>query len=88
MPSRTPFIDPESGTLDLAKILSEAIPLARLVGLFVAVSLLPFAVGVVSFGADSLVGAAFVLLGQFVLAIGAGIVLLYVLVRSRQFATA
>jgi len=84
MPSQTPFFDPESGTLDTAEILREAIPLARLVGLFVAVSLLPFVLGMFSFGASSLVGAAFVLLGWFVLAVGAGVVLLYVLVRSRR----
>jgi len=88
MPSKTPFFDPESGTLNIAGILSEAIPLAKLVGLFVAVSLLPFVLAVTSFGANSLVGAAFTLVGQFVLAIGAGVVLLYVIVRSRQLSDA
>ena len=88
MPSKTPFVDPESGTLNIARILTEAFPLARLIGLFVAVSLLPFVVGVVAFGANSLVGSAFVLVGQFVLAVGAGIVLLYILVRSRQLSAA
>ncbi|MBB6647726.1 hypothetical protein [Halobellus ruber] len=88
MPSDTPFFDAGSGTLDVAEILSEAIPLARLIGLFVGVSLLPFILGAFSFGTGSLVGAAFVLLGQFVLAVGAGIVLLYVVVRARQLSNA
>jgi hypothetical protein len=88
MPSKTPFVDRESDTLNIARILAEAFPLARLIGLFVAVSLLPFVVGVVAFGANSLVGSAFVLVGQFVLAVGAGIVLLYILVRSRQLSAA
>ena len=88
MPSQTPFFDSETGTLDTAKILAEAIPLAKLVGLFVAVSLVPFALAVASLGTGSLVGSAFVLVGQFVLAVGAGIVLLYVLVRSRQLTAA
>ena len=60
MPSHTPFFDAD-GAIDLAGTLSEALPIAKLVGLFVVVSLVPFAV-----------------------AVGAGVVLLYVLVRSRR----
>jgi hypothetical protein len=88
MPSQTPFFDSETGTLDVAAVLSEAIPVARLVGLFVAVSLLPLVVGTFSFGPDSLVGAAFVLVGRFVLAVGAGVTLLYVVVRGRRLSAA
>ena len=84
MPSQTPFFDSETGTLDVA----EAIPVARLVGLFVAVSLLPLVVGTFSFGPASLVGAAFVLVGRFVLAVGAGVTLLYVVVRGRRLSAA
>ena len=83
MPSHTPFFDAD-GAIDLAGTLSEALPIAELVGLFVVVSLVPFAVAVASFGTNSLVGSAFVLVGQSVLAVGAGVVLLYVLVRSRR----
>ena len=84
MPSQTPFFDSETGTLDVA----ETIPIARLVGLSVAVSLLPLVVGTFSFGPDSLVGAAFVLVGRFVLAVGAGVTLLYVVVRGRRLSAA
>jgi hypothetical protein len=84
MPSQTPFFDSETGTLDVA----ETIPIARLVGLFVAVSLLPLVVGTFSFDPDSLVGAAFVLVGRFVLAVGAGVTLLYVVVRGRRLSAA
>jgi hypothetical protein len=82
MPS-DPFFTSD-GTVDTGAVLSEAIPLARLVGLFAAVSLLPFVAGIAAFDANSLVGSAFVAVGQLVLAVGAGVVLLHVIVRARH----
>lgn len=82
MPSRSPFLTPD-GTVDIPTVLSESIPIARLVGLFAGLSLIPFAAGFAAVGADSVAGAAFVAIGQLVLAVGAGVVLLHVLVRAR-----
>lgn len=41
MPSPKPFVDPTTGDLDTNQILSEAVPLGKLVGLFVALGLVP-----------------------------------------------
>ncbi|WP_336339289.1 hypothetical protein [Haloarcula brevis] len=80
-----PFIDPATGELDTAQILSEAVPLAKLVGVFVAGSLLPYAI--VFFGSEGTVlGAVLALLGDFVLAVGAGVVLMYVVARGIRLA--
>jgi len=82
MPSSTPFVDPATGELDAAQILTEAVPLGKLIGAFVAVSLVPF--GLEFFAGPSALGAVFSLFGQFVLAVGAGIVLMYVIARGRE----
>lgn len=86
MSSSTPFVDP-TGTLDADQILAEAIPLAKLVGLVVGVALVPFAV-VFLLGLRSGIGLLFTLVGQFVLAVGSGIVLMYVVARGVQLADA
>lgn len=78
-----PFVDPETGSIDTDQVLAEAIPLGSLVGLVAAVALVPF---VLAFAADDLVGMAFALIGQFVLAVGAGVVLIYVVSRGIQLA--
>ncbi len=83
-PSR-PFVDPGTGQLDVEQILAEAIPLAKLAGLFVLVALVPFAF-VFLFGGPSGLGAIFALAAQFVIAVGSGIVLLYVVARGVQLA--
>lgn len=83
MASPPPFVDPGTGNLDRDQILSEAIPLGKLVGSFVAVSLVPFALTFLAFG-NSLLGAIFAVVAQFVLATGAGIVLMYVIARGMQ----
>jgi hypothetical protein len=83
MASQAPFIDPDTQELDTDQIRSEAIPLAKLIGLFVLISLLPFALGLLLLGNEGL-GAVFVVIGQFILAIGGGIVLMYVIARGMR----
>jgi hypothetical protein len=61
----------------------EAIPLAKLIGVFVAIALVPFAM-VFLLGGRSTAGMLFALAGQFVLAVGSGIVLMYVISRAIQ----
>ncbi|AEH35392.1 hypothetical protein [Halopiger xanaduensis] len=85
MPPSIPFIDRDTGTLDTTEIILEAIPLAKLVGGIVAVALVPFAMAFLLRG-SVLLGALFSALGQFVLAVGAGIVLIYAIVRALQLA--
>lgn len=78
-----PFVDTTTGELKTDQILSEVVPLGKLIGFFVAVSLVPF--GLVFFALDrSSLGVLFVLLGQFILAVGFGIVLMYVIARGIQ----
>ncbi|QLD84420.1 hypothetical protein HWV23_01420 [Natronomonas halophila] len=85
MPSSPPFVDPATGELDIAQIISEAVPLGRLIGLFAVIGFIPFSIGAFGYG-NSTVGVVFVLLAQFVLAVGAGVVLIYVIVRGTQLA--
>jgi len=85
MPSDTPFVDPRTNELDTTQVLQEAIPLAKLVAAVAAAALLPF-LFVVFFGAGSTLGTAFVFAAQFVLAVGTGIVLMYVVARARILA--
>lgn len=69
-----PFVDSGTGTIDTAQILAEVIPLAKLVGVFVALALVPSALVFFTLG-NSALGAIFTVIAQFVLAIGSGIVL-------------
>jgi hypothetical protein len=82
MPSDPPFIDPTSRSLDTDQILYEAIPIASLIALFAGTALLPLLL-VLAVG-GGLLGAVFTAAAQFVLAVGAGVVLLYVIVRADQ----
>lgn len=82
MSASPPFVDPSTSELDTDQILYEAIPLAKLIGVFVAFSLVPFAL--VFFIGPSGFGALLAVLGQFILAVGAGIVLMYVIARGMQ----
>jgi Na+/proline symporter len=82
--SDPPFVDRESGTLDLGQILTEAYTLAGLVVLFAGVAALPFLFAVLFAG--SVLSLVFGLLGQLVLAVGAGVVLVYVVARGVQLA--
>lgn len=84
MPPSNPIIDPETGDIDLHRLYYEARPIAELIAAFAGVALLPFAAAF-AFG-SSLIGALFAVLGQFVLAVGAGVVLLYVISRAIRLA--
>mgnify|MGYP006866534844 CR=1 FL=1 len=77
-----PFIQQPSGTIDIAQLLREAIPLAKLIGLVSLIALGPFALAV----ALGVFRRLFTLLTQFVLAVGGGIVLMYVITRAIQLA--
>jgi hypothetical protein len=84
MSDARPFIDPETGSLDTDRILAEVYPLTGLVALFAGVALVPYLVAL--FVGRSPFGVVFTILAQFVLAIGAGIVLMYVVARGIQLA--
>jgi hypothetical protein len=84
MSSKSLFIDPSTGSLDLDEILCEAKPIARLIGLFTAIALLPRLL-------EYFVGEPFgipiySLVAHLVVAIGTGVVLLYVITRSIHLA--
>jgi len=81
VPLQTLFVD-DTGGLDLEQVVSEAVPIAYLVGTFATVALVPFLLGLL-FGPGG-IGLVFTILGQFVLAVGAAVVLLYVVTRALQ----
>ena len=83
MPPSTPFVDRSTGTLKTEQIIVEAIPLVKLIGLFVGLALVPLVI-VFVFAGNSALGALFMLVAQFILAVGTGIVLLYVIARGMQ----
>ena len=85
MSSPTLFIDRATGSLDTDQILVEAIPIAKLIGLFVTYALIPLAI-VFLLGGNSIVGVLFMVVAQFILAVGAAIVLLYVISRAIELA--
>jgi hypothetical protein len=80
-----PFVDPSSGGLDTARLIAEAGPLAKLVAPFGGLALVPLTV-VFFIGDNSLIRALLTVVAQFVLAVGAGLVLMYVVARGIQFA--
>lgn len=84
MPPSAPFIDSRDGTVDLVEVLEEAIPLAKLIGAFALVAFVPFAIGFLL--APSGLAIPFTVLGQFVLAVGAGVVLIYCVARGTTVA--
>lgn len=85
MPHSPPFVDRETGTVNTDQILAEAVPLAKLIGLFVALALVPLIL-VVLLAGNSLVGMILAVVAQFILAVGAGIVLLYIISRGIHLA--
>lgn len=85
MPQTPLFIDPDTGSLDRSQIVTEAAPLAGLVALFLGLALVPYLI-VFLFAGNSVVGAIFTVVAQAILAIGTGIVLMYVITRSLQLA--
>lgn len=83
--SSPPFIDQTSGELDLGQIRAEVFRLAGLVLLFGGIALLLFLLTLLVGGGTVLAGILTVV-SQFVLAVGAGIVLMYVVARGTQLA--
>jgi len=83
--SSPPFIDPESGELDVRQIRAEAFPLAGLIVLFGSAALLLFLITLLVGGSALLTGFLTVV-SQFVLAVGTGITLMYVVARGIQLA--
>ena len=83
MSSSRPFIDRETGALDTDQIRAEAFPLAGLIALFAGLALVPFVL-VFLFAGNSALGLLFTVAGQFILAIGTGVVLIYVVARGIQ----
>lgn len=79
----TPFIDQETSTLDTGQIRAEAYPLAGLIMLFGGWALVPFLFALF-FAGNSALSVFFTIIAQFVLAIGTGIVLVYVIARGIQ----
>ena len=83
MPS-PPFVDRGTGELDRKQLIAEAIPLAKLVGVVGVVALVPLMP--LLFGIRSGAGLVFTLAAWFVLAVGSGLVLMYVVARGTQLA--
>lgn len=82
--SRTlPFVDLDGGRLDYDQIRAEATPLAALVALVGGIALVPFLLAIVAGGG---LRVLFTIVSQFVLAVGGGIVLMYVVARGIQLA--
>lgn len=67
--------------LDTDQIRSEAYPLAGLIALFAGLALIPFVV-VFLFGGNSALGFLLIVVAQLILAVGTGIVLMYVIARG------
>ncbi len=85
MPPSIPFIDPETRGLRTAQIRDESYRVAGLIALFGGVALVPFVLGIAF---DTGISLLFVLLTQFVIAIGTAVVLMYVVARGVQLADA
>ena len=79
MPSRPLFIDSD-GTIEIDRIVAEAIPLSKLIGVMGLVAVVPFAIA----SEVAVLRGLFIALTQFVLAVGSGLVLLYIITRAMQ----
>lgn len=80
---RPPFIDPGTGEIDIAQIATESLPLGKLIAVFGVLSLIPYAIAVFTFP-HSILSAILIVVAQFILAVGTGIVLMYIIVRGLQ----
>ena len=85
MADSPPFVNRETGELQLRQIWTEAVPIVGLIVLFGALALLPYLVVIVIFESSS-ISLLFMLFTQLVLAVGAAIVLMYVIARAMQLA--
>lgn len=83
--SSPPFIDQESGELDLSQIQAEVFRLSGLIVLFGGVALLVFLITLLIAG-NSLLAGFLTVVSQFILVVGTGIVLMYVIARGIQLA--
>jgi hypothetical protein len=83
--SSPPFIDQASGELDLGQIRAEVFPVAALIVLFGGLALLVFLI-MLLIGGNSLLAGLLTVVSQFILAVGTGIVLMYVIARGIQLA--
>ena len=81
-----PFVEPGTFSVGFDALRREAVPITALVALFGGLALLPFAVGFAVGG--SVFALLFFVVGQFVLAVGTAMLLLYVVTRGVQLATA
>jgi hypothetical protein len=90
MPPSDLFVDRETGAIDFDEVLAEARPVATLLLLVVAAALVPFALGLLAVEILGLfpfpLQPLFTLATQFVLAVGGGVVLLYIVARGVQLA--
>ncbi|MFB6353751.1 MAG: hypothetical protein ABEJ92_06660 [Halobacteriales archaeon] len=80
-----PFIDGETGALDTGQVAREALRIAGLVVLFGSLAMLAFLVGLLA-GGNAAVGLLFSFVAQLVIAVGAGVVLIYAVARGVQLA--
>ncbi|WP_181684614.1 hypothetical protein [Halorhabdus salina] len=87
MADAPPFVNPETSELDLYQIWDEALPVLGLVVLFGSLALLPYLVAVVVFE-GTFVSLLLILFTQLLFAVGAAIVLMYVITRAIQLADA
>lgn len=85
MASPIPFIDPESGGLDTDQLLQETYRLVGLIGFVVGVALIPYLIRFL-LGGHVIPEVLVVVVTQFILAVGAGFVLIYVVARGNQLA--
>jgi len=83
--SSPPFIDQESGELDISQIQAEVFRLSGLIILFGGVALLVFLIMLLIAG-NSLLAGFLTVVSQFILAVGTGIVLMCVIARGIQLA--
>lgn len=83
--SSPPFIDIETGELKLRQIWGEVFRLAGLVILFGAAAFLVFLLTIMV-GGGSPIALLLTALAQLILAVGAGVVLIYVVARGIQLA--
>lgn len=77
-----PFVEPD-GSIDRAEVLEEAQALASLVGLVFVASLIPLLLTLIG-GVIPGLGLVFMVLAYIILAIGSGIVLMYIIARGMQ----
>lgn len=77
-----PFVEPD-GSIDRSQVLEEAQALASLVGLVVVAAIVSFLLTLIGAAIPGL-GMVFMALGYVIVAIGSGIVLMYIIARGMQ----